>query len=64
VYRDALRGGVDQVVVCSNDLDVEPAFKFVRQDAPDVQIGLVMPLWSEATGQGVVLNKRLAAQAT
>ena len=27
VYRDALRDGVDQVVVCSNDLDVEPAFK-------------------------------------
>lgn len=50
--------------MCSNDLDVEPAFKFVRQDAPDVQIGLVMPLWSEARGQGVVLNKRLAAQAT
>ena len=27
VYRDALRGGVDQVVVCSNDSDVEPALK-------------------------------------
>lgn len=24
--RDALRGGVDQVVVCSNDSDAEPAF--------------------------------------
>lgn len=64
VYRDALRGGVDQVVVCSNDSDVEPALKLVRQDAPDVRIGLVMPLRPDAKGQGVVSNKRLTAQAT
>jgi hypothetical protein len=64
VYRDALRGRVDQVVVCSNDSDVEPALKLIRQDAPNVRIGLVMPLRPDAKGQGVVSNKRLTAQAT
>lgn len=64
VYRDALSGGVDQVVVCSNDSDVEPALKLVRQDAPDVRIGLVMPLRPDAKGQDVVSNKRLTAQTT
>jgi uncharacterized LabA/DUF88 family protein len=62
-YRDALRGGVDQVVVCSNDSDVEPALQLVRRDAPKVRIGLVMPLPPHAKGQGIVSNKRLTAQA-
>jgi len=44
IYRDAARGDVDQVVVCSNDSDVEPALQLVRRDAPHVRIGLVMPL--------------------
>lgn len=51
VYRDALRGGVDQVVVCSNDSDAEPALKLVRQDVPDVRIGLVLPLRPAAKGR-------------
>jgi hypothetical protein len=62
VYQDAIRGGVDRVVVCSNDSDVEQALKLVRrdaQDAPDVRIGLVMPLRPDAKGQGVVSIKRL-----
>ena len=64
VYQNALRGGVDQMVVCSNNSDTEPALKLVRQDALDVRIGLVMPLRPDAKGQGAVSNKRLTAQAT
>ncbi|MBS0426433.1 MAG: NYN domain-containing protein [Proteobacteria bacterium] len=63
IYRDAARGDVDQVVVCSNDSDVEPALQLVRRDAPHVRIGLVMPLAPHAKGQGIVSNKRLTAQA-
>jgi hypothetical protein len=44
VYQDALCGGVDQMVVCSNDLDAELVLKLVRRGAPDDRIGLAMPL--------------------
>jgi hypothetical protein len=64
MYQDALCGGVDQMVVCSNDLDAELVLKLVRRGAPDDRIGLAMPLWSDTKGQGVVLNKWLTAQAT
>ena len=63
VYRDAVRDGVEQLVTCSNDSDMEPALQFVRQDMPDVKIGLVMPLREGAKGQGMISNKRLTAQA-
>ncbi|KPU88366.1 hypothetical protein APR50_39400 [Variovorax paradoxus] len=64
VYRDAMRGDAQQLVICSNDSDLEPALQFVRQDAPEVKIGLVMPLREGAKGQGMISNKRLTAQAS
>jgi hypothetical protein len=44
IYRDAVRGAADLQVICSNDSDVEPSLLLVRQDAPEVRIGLVVPL--------------------
>lgn len=49
--------------VCSNDGDVEPALRLVRQDAPEVRIGLVLPLPEPAPGRTRFANKRLPAQA-
>jgi uncharacterized LabA/DUF88 family protein len=63
VYRDAVRNEVEQVVICSNDSDMEPALQFVRRDIPKTKIGLVMPLREGAKGQGLISNKRLTAQA-
>ncbi|MDA8523116.1 NYN domain-containing protein [Acidovorax sp. NCPPB 4044] len=62
-YRDAVRGAYDQLVICSNDSDLEPALKMIREDVPDARIGLVMPLRDKDTGDGKVPNKRLTPLA-
>lgn len=53
-YRDVVRGACDQIVVCSNDSDMEPALRLIRADAPHVKVGLVMPL---REGVGANLNR-------
>lgn len=63
IYRAAVRGECDQIVVCSNDSDVEPVLKQVRTDYPDIQIGLVLPLPEPAPGRTRFSNKLLTAQA-
>ena len=62
-YRDAARGICDQVVICSNDSDLEPALRLIRQDVPTAVIGLVMPLRPQAASDGKVPNKRLTPLA-
>ncbi|MEZ4711674.1 MAG: NYN domain-containing protein [Caldilineaceae bacterium] len=46
LYRDAMvQQNCDQVVVVSNDTDLAPAIKLLREDAGDrVQIGIVLPV--------------------
>jgi len=31
-YRDAVRGNCDQLVICSNDSDLEPALRLVKAE--------------------------------
>lgn len=62
-YRDAVRGEVDQLVICSNDSDMEPALRMIREDVAAIKIGLVMPLRENSALQGKVPNKRLTAWA-
>jgi uncharacterized LabA/DUF88 family protein len=62
-YRDAVRGNADQLVICSNDSDLEPALRMVREDAPAVRIGLVLPLRENSVATGKAPNKRLTALA-
>jgi uncharacterized LabA/DUF88 family protein len=62
-YRDAARRHCDQVVICSNDSDIEPALRMIREDVPNVKIGLVMPLRENAKDDGKVPNKRLTPLA-
>jgi uncharacterized LabA/DUF88 family protein len=43
MYRDAAKGMVDQLVLCSNDRDAQPALAAIRKDFPPVVIGVVTP---------------------
>lgn len=62
-YRDAVRGACDQLVICSNDSDMEPALRMVREDVPTATVGLAMPLRDKNLAAGKVPNKRLTALA-
>lgn len=43
MYRACSKGACGQVVVCSNDSDVEPVLAAIREDFPEVRIGVVTP---------------------
>jgi len=43
MYRDVAKGMVDRVILVSNDSDTEPLLEAVREDFPQVMIGVVMP---------------------
>jgi len=43
IYRDASSGRFQQLVVFSNDSDVEPAMRAVREDFPTLTIGVITP---------------------
>lgn len=43
MYRDASKGLMDQLVLCSNDSDAEPVLEAIREDFPHLKIGLVTP---------------------
>jgi uncharacterized LabA/DUF88 family protein len=63
IYRDAVRGDLQQQIICTNDSDLEPALKLVRADAPGMQIGLVMPLRPPHASGQAISNKRLTELA-
>jgi uncharacterized LabA/DUF88 family protein len=44
MLTDTLTNKVQQVVLCSNDSDFEPALAAIREHAPAVRIGLVAPV--------------------
>ncbi len=44
IYRDMARGAADIAVVCSNDSDLVPVAKALREDFPHCQLGIVAPL--------------------
>lgn len=62
LYRDAISGHFEQVVICSNDSDIEPALRMIREDAPHIRIGLVTPLRLPSQANAVP-NKRLVKLA-
>ena len=63
IYRDAVRGHLQQQIICTNDSDLEPAHRLVRTDAPEMQIGLVMPLRPKTVSGQAISNKRLTELA-
>lgn len=44
MYRDALRGEAEQVVLVSGDSDLTPALELIREDFPHVMRGVVFPI--------------------
>lgn len=44
LYRDALRGEAEQHVLVSSDSDMLPVLKFLKQDFPDVRLGVILPI--------------------
>lgn len=62
-YRDAIQSKRDQVVICSNDSDMEPALRMIREDVPGVKVGLVMPLREDSSPGRAHPNKRLTQLA-
>lgn len=44
MYRDAIRGGLDQLVIVSNDSDAEPVLAAIRIDCPKLVIGVITPI--------------------
>lgn len=50
MYRDARSEKFSQLVVCSNDSDVEPVLRAIREDYPDLRLGVVTP--REPPGSG------------
>ena len=43
MYADVVAGRIDHIVLCSNDADLEPALRRVREEFPKIKIGLVIP---------------------
>lgn len=58
MYRDAASGQFDQIVVCSNDSDVAPAMEAVRQDFPEVTLGIVTP---RSPPDAIIRSKRVVS---
>lgn len=58
LLKDALVGGVEQVVVVTNDTDIEPALRMVRE-LTNAVVGLVIP----TTDHNRLPNGELVAQA-
>jgi hypothetical protein len=50
MYRDACKGLYDRIILVSNDSDAEPALEAIRQDFPDIMVGVVIPIRPLAPG--------------
>jgi uncharacterized LabA/DUF88 family protein len=44
MYRDAINGKAEQLVIFSNDSDAEPVLAAIRKDCPGLTIGVVTPI--------------------
>ena len=49
MYRDVAKGHYDQVIICSNDSDAEPVLAALKEDFPELVIGVVSPLKESET---------------
>lgn len=49
-YRDATRGRIEQAIFVTNDTDQEPTLKALRQDYPELKIGVILPIKEPSLG--------------
>lgn len=47
MYRDVAKGLVDHILLCSNDSDLLPAIDAIKEDFPNITIGLIVPTKKE-----------------
>lgn len=59
MYMDAASGCYQQLVVCSNDSDIEPVMRAIRDHFPKITLGLVAPMHPLKTGASV--GRKLSA---
>ncbi len=50
MYRDACKGLFDRMILVSNDSDAEPALEAIREDFPEIMIGVAIPIHPPAPG--------------
>ncbi len=65
-YRDVARGFIEQAIFVTNDTDQEPTLKALRQDYPEVRIGVILPIKETVSGTVVRVrpgNNRLSIYA-
>jgi uncharacterized LabA/DUF88 family protein len=63
VYRDAIQQNADAIVICSNDSDLEPALRMIRDEALPVEIGIVIPKSASKANNARPANQKLSALA-
>ncbi|MBT3206309.1 MAG: NYN domain-containing protein [Gammaproteobacteria bacterium] len=52
MYRDVVKTDCDQIVLVSNDTDLEPALEAIREDKGNsVQIGVIIPIEKQTQGK-------------
>jgi hypothetical protein len=50
MYRDASKGLYERIILVSNDSDAEPALEAIREDFPNIVIGVVAPIRHRSAG--------------
>jgi len=51
MYKDARDGDVEQQILVSNDSDIEPALKLIRDEQLAITLGLIIPRAKQQLGQ-------------
>lgn len=60
-YRDAIKGHADQLVFVTNDTDIAPALRMIREDLQDaIRIGIILPVNENSKRPG---NRKLSEHA-
>ena len=52
MYRDATQNLYDCLALCSNDSDLEPALAMIREEFPQLTLGLVLPVKANGRKSG------------
>lgn len=63
LYRDAVQGNTEQVILISGDSDLTPALELIKVDCPTVKIGVIFPKPYNIRKEGRITNKGLEAVA-
>jgi hypothetical protein len=63
MFSDAINQRYEQIVVCTNDSDLEPALKMIREQCPNIKIGVVIPRQDPRDSKPRPANARLSKLA-